>query len=274
MEKYVFVDLDGTLLKDDKTVCERNQKAIDKALENGHHLIVATGRPIESAILGASKAGLNRKGCYIISYNGGLIYDCTKEEIIFEKHLAMKTVEELFEKARDSKLHIQAYCEGKVWCEADTEEVRHYHSKGQMPYEIHRNVPKELTEPTRKCIVISFEEEKLRNFQEKTKDWEEGKAYSEFSTASYLEYLPEGVSKGQAIVEMSKILGFSIEDSIAIGDERNDMSMIRAAGLGVCMKNGLDVVKEIADYVTESDNNQGGVGEVIEKFVLKEDVNI
>lgn len=267
-KKFVFVDLDGTLLTDNKMVCARNQRAINKALEQGHHLIVTTGRPLESALLGAENAGLNKKGCYIISYNGALIYDCTKKEIIFEKHLEHHTVKELFERAREKGLHIQAYCEGKVWCEADTDEVRHYHANGKMPYEIHRDVPMELTEPTRKCIVISFDEEVLNNFRDENKIWEKGRAYSEFSTKSYLEYLPEGISKGQGIVEMSKLLGFSMKDTIAIGDERNDISMIQTAGIGVCMKNGMKQVKDVADYITRSDNNEGGVGEVIERFIF------
>ncbi|MBE5906782.1 MAG: HAD family phosphatase, partial [Lachnospiraceae bacterium] len=95
-KKYVFVDLDGTLLTDEKTVCQRNAEAIAKAIEQGHHVITATGRPLESAIIGAKNAGLHKPGCYILAYNGGLIYECATDNILHEETLSMSVVEAMF----------------------------------------------------------------------------------------------------------------------------------------------------------------------------------
>ncbi|SFP91942.1 hypothetical protein SAMN02910358_00081 [Lachnospiraceae bacterium XBB1006] len=267
-KKYIFVDLDGTLLTDEKTVCQRNQLAIEKAMYQGHHVITTTGRPLESAIIGAKNAGLQRPGCYILSYNGGLIYECASQRTLYEETLSMKCVENMFKKAREVGIHIQAYCQGKVWCEQDSEEVRHYHANGKMPYEVHRDVPKELTENTRKLIAISFDHEKLKEFQMETRTVWEKDADTLFSTPFYLEILPKGVSKGNGIRRMAKILSFDMEQTIAIGDEENDISMIEAAHLGVAMSNAIAKAKEAANYVTKADNNAGGVAEVIEQFVL------
>lgn len=272
-KKYIFVDLDGTLLNDEKKVCRRNDEAIEEAVSRGHHVITATGRPLESAIIGAKNAGLDREGCYILSYNGGLIYECSTNKILYEETLPMPLVQQMFEAARGAGIHIQAYCEGKVWCEADTEEVRHYHRNGQMPYEIHKDVPGELRENTRKLIVIAFDHQRLLEFQKKTQGIWQGSADTIFSTPYYLEVLPKGISKGSGIRKMSEVLGFSMEDTIAVGDEENDISMIREAHLGVAMTNAIPKAKEAADYITTANNNEGGVGEVIEKFVLgREDV--
>ena len=266
--KYIFVDLDGTLLNDEKKVCPRNARAIEEAVRHGHHVITATGRPLESAILGAKNAGLDRNGCYILSYNGGLIYECSTAKILYEETLAMPLVHNMFDAARKAGIHIQAYCEGKVWCEADTEEMKHYHRNGQMPYEIHKDVPGELRENTRKLIAIAFDHERLMAFQKETEKIWQDSADTIFSTPYYLEILPKGISKGSGIQKMADVLGFSMEDTIAIGDEENDISMIRKANLGVAMVNAIKKAKEAADYITVANNNEGGVGEVIEKFVL------
>ena len=69
---------------------------------------------------------------------------------------------------------------------------------------------------------------------------------------------------------MADVLSFSMEDTIAVGDEENDIPMIREAHLGVAMKNAIPGAKEAADYITTADNNEGGVGEIIEKFVLEQ----
>ncbi|MDD5866016.1 MAG: HAD hydrolase family protein, partial [bacterium] len=184
------------------------------------------------------------------------------------KALGLEETRYLFDEARKFGLHIQAYCEGKVWCETENEEVIFYSRKGQLPYEIHKDVPGELTLPTHKVLLISFEEEKLRDFQKLHASWEFGRVQSVFSSREFLEYSPLGVSKGNAIERFAGLLGFDLADTIAIGDEQNDISMIMKAGLGVCMANGLESIKQIADYVTTADNNEGGVAEVLERFVL------
>ncbi len=269
-KKCVFLDLDGTLLNDEKQVCERNRIAIEKALAEGHKMIVATGRPLESAIIGADKIGLAKDGCYVASYNGGVLYDCTAKQKIFEASLEPEYTTYLFEQARKAGIHIQAYCEGKVWAEEDNEELRIYCKKSQLEYEIHEDVPKELRERSGKVLLISFDNEKLKAFQQDVESWAFGKVQSVFSTREYLEYSPLGISKGYAVETLANLLGYDIKDTIAIGDEQNDISMILKAGLGVCMANGLDSIKEIADYVTKDNNNEGGVAEVIERFVLKQ----
>ena len=267
-KKCVFLDLDGTLLNDEKQVCERNRVMIERALKEGHKMIVATGRPLESAIIGAKKIDLAGPGCYIASYNGGVLYDCATGQKIFHVSLEPEYTEYLFQKARTAGIHIQAYCNGKVWAEEDNEELRIYCKKGQLEYEIHNDVPKELKERSGKVLLISFEEQKLKAFQKEMEGWSFGKVQSVFSTREYLEYSPLGISKGHAVETLASLLGFDIKDTIAIGDEQNDVSMILKAGLGVCMANGLDSIKEIADYVTTANNNEGGVAEVLERFVL------
>ncbi len=266
--KYIFTDLDGTLLNDSKEVCKENIEAIDEALLKGHQIIVATGRPLEAAVIGARHAGLYRPGCFLLCYNGGMIYDCTKEEVIYEKTLDMKDIEALFKSANEAGIHVQAYDNGKVICQKEDDEIQFYCRNGQMQYEIRDNVPETLSKPSLKVLLISFDNDKLVNFRNMHREFESERMHSIFSCLQYLEYMPSNVSKGDGIGILSELLHFDIEDSIAIGDERNDISMIEKAGIGVAMKNAVDEAKNVADYITVKNNNEGGVAEVIRKFVL------
>lgn len=108
--------------------------------------------------------------------------------------------------------------------------------------------------------------ERLEAFQQAHAEWEKGKCSSFFSCKEYLEYCPLGANKGYGVEFLCDFLGVPIENAVAVGDEENDISMIRNAGVGVAMKNALQIVKDAADYVTEHNNNEDGVTEVIEKF--------
>ena len=84
----------------------------------------------------------------------------------------------------------------------------------------------------------------------------------------YFEIVPKGLNKGNAVRNMCRMLGIDLADTIAAGDEENDLTMIEAAGVGVAMANGIPAAKALADYVTTRDNNHDGIAEVVEKFML------
>ena len=107
----------------------------------------------------------------------------------------------------------------------------------------------------------------LEKFQKENFIWSEDKMNSFLSGSAYLEYCPLGVDKGTAILEFCKLFGISPEQTIAVGDEWNDISMIKAAHVGIAVENAVDAVKEAADYVTVRDHNHDAVAEVIEKFM-------
>jgi Cof subfamily protein (haloacid dehalogenase superfamily) len=84
----------------------------------------------------------------------------------------------------------------------------------------------------------------------------------------FIEAMPLGVDKAASLDKLFTAIGVNVEDTIACGDGFNDMSMIKYAKVGVCMKNGQQVVKDVADYVTEKTNDEDGLVEVIDKFIL------
>ena len=89
-----------------------------------------------------------------------------------------------------------------------------------------------------------------------------------YSSAFFLEAVAAGVNKGSAVERLCRMLDVPLSEAAAAGDEANDVSMIRAAGVGAAMSNAVPAAKEAADYVTERDNNHDGVAEIIRRFLL------
>jgi len=264
-KKILFTDLDGTLLNDQKEIPKQNQIEIKKAIENGHIVTVATGRTFESALNVVEKLGLNIPGCYLICYNGAMVYDFQQKKALIDIRLNKDQVAYLFEEAYAYQLYIQTYQNGKIWTKFDCDELKHYQNASKLDKELHEAVVQELVQEPHKVVLIDFQKEKLQQFQVDHREWEEKNCLSLFSCDEYLEYCPFGATKGEALKFIASYLNVPIENTIAVGDEENDISMILAAGCGIAMGNAKDEVKEIANYITLS-NNDCGVAKVLSIF--------
>ena len=107
--KILFVDLDQTLLCDDKTITAKNREAIQTMLDEGHYIALTTGRPVESGRIVARELDLTRPGCYMIAFNGAVLYDCSANRSLFKRSIPIDVVQELFERARKAGIYIQTY---------------------------------------------------------------------------------------------------------------------------------------------------------------------
>ncbi len=271
--KVLFADLDGTLLDDDKNVSGEDLATINEMIEKGHRFVIATGRPLYSAKVVAHDLSLYREGIYLAASNGGVIYDCGNEEVISAATLDLDTVDVMFREALGEGLSIHTYTNDNVVSVVETEEIRVYTKAIKMPFKLLEKIPEDLPGPPPKFIVMSIKDNSrqiLADFEARHARFVKGKAQSVFSNNYLLEYLPLGVSKGNAIKTLCDILGVPIEDSIAAGDEANDIPMIKAAGVGAVMQNGTDETKSYADYITKKTNNESGVSEIIRTFILNE----
>lgn len=271
--KMIFLDLDGTLLDDNKKLPKENREAIDEALEQGHKVLICTGRPLSSAIKLLPLLGLDKPGCYAITFNGGLIYDAGEKKAIYQVTLPLEQVKYVFDKAYEyGKIHIQTYTDEGFICEYDTPESRFYEKSTQCDRKVVKDIFEELDgrEPC-KMLAIAYEcdREHIEGFRESLLEYSEGKMDVCFSCYEYLEFMPAGINKGNSIKWMCDHLNIPIENTIAVGDAENDITMIKTAGIGVVMKNANDDMKQCGNYITEKDNNEGGVAEVIKKFMLK-----
>lgn len=267
--KILFTDLDDTLLTSDKGISDKDLDSISKLTRLGHKFVIATGRPFYSADKLCKEYGFIGPGFYVVASNGGVIYDYDKKDFILKNTLPFDYVEHVFELARKANLHVHTYTDTYVASERDTDEIKMYSSKIKMPYKVLDSIPRDLPGEPPKVIVISFNgRDTLIPFEKSLHPWIDGKASTVFSANTLLEILPLGSTKGGAVVSLCNHFGIPIANAICCGDEENDISMIDAAGIGVAMKNGRDLVKAHADYVTTHTNNESAISEVIDKFIL------
>lgn len=270
-KKLLFLDLDGTLLDDEKHISPGNRQALEELYARGHGVVITTGRPLPSAIQQAHLLGLDRPGGYLIAYNGSLIYDWTRKEAIFSRAITRADAAEIFALANQAGVHIQTYDDQRVLVEArcEDEALARYCWGTQMEYQVIRDIRSDLREDPIKCLAIDFaQQEPLRALEAQIRAQLPGRLDCFFSCDAYLEIVPQGISKGQALRMLCRLADVPLSHSVAVGDAANDIPMIEAAGVGVAMCNGTAEAKAAADVVTQRDNNHDGVAEVIQTYFL------
>ena len=269
--QILFTGLDGTLLDYEKSITPGNRKAVEEALALGKRIVVTSGRPLSSSLEQARRLELAGRGCYVIAYNGAEIYDCTQGETLFRRTLELEDVYAVFDEAKRRGVYIQTYDRTRAiledWC--DPAVAKWYCDRLGMGFSVIGDVRRDLAEAPVKMLLIDRSE---CGVLDEMKDWIDAKLAGRVdcfhSSGFFLEVVAAGINKGMAVEELCRVLDIPIAESVAAGDEANDISMIQAAGVGAAMVNGTAAVKAAADYVTERDNNHDGVEEIIRKFLL------
>ena len=291
MYKLVAVDLDGTLLNSYGEVTEYTKEVIKKVQQKGLKFIIASGRPMDSIKSISKDIGADK---YFIAGNGAIIYDTQKQKIIYEKYIPKQKVLEIAKICEQNNIFYNIYTEKNV--------ITQY-LKYNVLYYFKENLKKEPDKKTNimvvnnmyefiknseemKCIKITICDEskiifnsiikKLKNIKDievldvlhmsrkLIKQGTEDVAIEYFFT----EITSSEVDKINAIKNLIKILGIDIKEVIAIGDNINDKKMIEEAGLGICMGQASEKIKEVSKIVTE-DNNNDGVAKALEEVIAK-----
>ena len=274
--KLLFTDLDGTLLTDDKRILDADMAAIEGMLSRGHKLVLCTGRPLTSAKQLAQKYGFDKPGFFLVSFNGGLIYDYATEKAILTRYIPVDEVKFIMDAAHRYGMHAHTYSGDFVVSEYETEQLKTYCRLMKMDYVVVKDIREYYGEfinvvvkpPIKVNIITPFDHSSLVDFRAEMRKTTAGKLFDVFSKPEMLEFSHMQSNKGDAVRFMAEYYKVPLEDTIAVGDEENDCPMIEAAGVGVAVANASPVAKDIADYVTANDNNHSAIAEVIEKFVL------
>ncbi|OBR66382.1 hydrolase [Paenibacillus oryzae] len=265
MYKLIAIDVDDTLLRDDLTVSEGTKKAMEAAIAKGVTVTLATGRMFASAQKIAKQIELNVP---IITYQGALVKTLLDGQVLYERNVPTDAAAELYDYCLKHGLHLQVYVNDVLYGTEDNDKIKAYSALSKIPYRIQEDYSALITQPLNKLLIID-QPERLDQIALELQPLIGDRVHMTKSKAHYLEFMHKEGTKGHALQFMAEHLGCSMDETIAIGDAWNDREMIQAAGLGVAMANSVDSLKELADYVTLS-NNEDGVRHVIEKFVLPE----
>ena len=270
--KLICIDIDGTLLRDDKKLSKRNIDAIKAATNKGVHVAISTGRIFPSANYYADLIGVKSP---VIASNGAYIKNSSEDKVIYEKPMNLEKTIRIIEILREYKLRPHFNTPSKILTE-DLEFSNKVYSKMNEVLSENNKVDIELVDTWEnalkkyehkvlKGIIVDKDINKIREVKEIVAKEEGIEVVSSYS--NNFEVMSKGISKGNAVSILSDMLGIERENVMCIGDSENDLSMIKFAGLGVAMGNAAECIKENADYITDI-NNEDGVAKAIEKFIL------
>lgn len=267
MYKLLVLDLDGTLTNKKKEITPHTIEVLKKAQEQGLKIVLASGRPTFGIVPLAEQLELKKYGGYILAFNGGLIIDCTTNETIYKNFLDTSIYPYLYEKGNTEDFKILSYKDEYIISEDIANEYVAYEAMlNKMPLMQVENFLETINFPEPKCLIVG-EPDKLKELEVKMKEKLKGFMSVYRSEPFFLELLPLGIDKAKCLEKLLERMGISRNEVIACGDGFNDLSMIEFAGLGVAMANAQQVVKNVADYITLS-NEEDGVAAVVEKFCL------
>lgn len=270
MKKLVFSDLDETLLVN-WHVPEFNQKAVARAREAGHIFVPCTGRPpfmMDEILDELSMHGAEDE--YVVCFNGGIIFQLKDKKVLYFRGHSHEDVKTIMAIAENSGLCALVFTPTELHlCNPDPNEVDRKRRQG-VGYIAHDGYDPAQFEGLNivKIMLIHFPGQPYLKEQVYDKLPEEIREKYEisFSSNRYMEFNPKGVSKGEAVRFLAEYLNIPIEDTIGIGDNYNDVEMLKAVGTSCCVSSAVPVLKEFCAYVCEKDYMDGAVKEVLERF--------
>jgi len=264
--RLLALDMDDTLLRSDFSISFRTRNAIRKAEARGVTVVLASTRT--PAVLGhyADILGLNKRSGYLIANNGTVIQNSRSGEIIFEQMIPAEDALLVFDMADAEGFSVQIY-EDDILYISRTNEFSEYNEKiTGLRQVVVDNFRSMITSGCHK-LLIPGDPMILKPLAELLQNIADGVAV--YTSKPYrLEILPSGIDKGNALRLISEKCSIPREAVMAVGDSMNDESMLRWAGYPVAMINADPKLKEIAALVTEKSNDEDGVADIIERFIL------
>ena len=259
----IFVDMDGTLLRKDCTISDSMRDAIGKYCQAGNHFVLTSGRPLPAILEIMDNHQIDFDGSeLIISYNGAMVYDCKKKEVIHCHKLCSDDIRTIVETADRWGIHVHTYIDETILARFMNDELAYYTSRIHMPIEYVTDLADAASSGSYKVQCIDLKDrDKLESFRAELLPLIGERVNVFFSSAQYLEFLPKGASKGAALAYVRDYLGLTEDQTYAAGDEENDIPMMQVAGHAIAMANARDEVKKVAEIITRLDNNNDGLAE-------------
>lgn len=272
--KLVALDLDGTLLKDDKSICPYNIEVLTRAIQAGIKVVLCSGRSVQGMQRDLGRLGLIIPGQYAVALNGGNVFETDTRKSLFHMKMDNQKSRFMIEEGRKrvEKANIQMYTVSGAYVERWDDTTEYYRKATASDPVL---VDDLMTEADNVVKIAYFArgpfDMSLKKILALKADFETvlPQGLTAVITAPYLvEVYDEKMNKGVGLSFLTDYLGMKRDEVMAVGDLENDLSMLEYAGLSVAMANGSETVKKSADWVTTLTNNEGGVGEAVEKFVL------
>ncbi|MFD1602786.1 Cof-type HAD-IIB family hydrolase [Flavobacterium artemisiae] len=261
----IVLDMDDTLLTDDHRISDLNKKVLLEAQAKGVYVVLASGRPTIAMTSYAKDLQLDINDSYMLSFNGAIISRVKDDLVLFEQKLTVEQIHDLYDYSVKMNTHIITYLDNEIISETDSEYIE---IEKEITGMAHRKVPsfKEYVDrPAVKCILLQ-NPDYLKTVE---KDLIDFMPHLSVSTSKpfFLEVAQLGIDKAASLKLLAEKLGIHQSEIIAVGNAGNDLTMIEYAGLGVWVDNVTPELRDKADLIVSSNNNDG-VAEVVQRFIL------
>lgn len=264
-EKMLVLDIDGTLTNSKKEITYNTKEAITKVLEQGHAVVIASGRPTPGTKKVCEELNLKNYNGYVLSYNGAKITSLKENKVVHQKVLDEKYIPQIYDYCIKTEIGMMTYEDNAAITGTPIDEYMELEARiNSIELKSVENFKNYVNFPVNKCLLTaepSVAEKVCENLAEKYS----GELSIYRSEPFFVEIMPNGVDKAASLEVLRQLLGIERENIIACGDGFNDLSMIKYAGVGVCMSNGAEACKAAADYIAPS-NDEDGICHVISRY--------
>lgn len=267
MKKILVLDIDGTLTNSKKQITEATKQAIWELMDRGHLVALASGRPTPGMRRYEKELELDKRGGYLLSYNGARIVECISGEVVHQNFLPLQVVPELYEFAKERGAGLITY-DGDIVISAfePDEYIKLEAGINWLPIRHEPDFVEYVNYDINKCLMTAPGEQAA--VYEKELQERFGDIISIYrSEPFFIEIMPKDINKAVGLDWVLKGLGMGPEQAVCCGDGYNDISMIEYAKVGVAMGNAQPAVKEAADYIAPT-NDEDGLVDVIKKFFV------
>ena len=265
--QVIVLDLDGTLTNSKKEITPPTRDALIEIQQNGKKVVLASGRPINGVAPLAEELYLKEYGGFMLSFNGARITRCSDNAIIYNKVIPQEVIRPIYEAVKEYPgLDLISYTDkvilSGIKSNEYTEKEAAINSMEICPVE---DFPAALDFPVNK-ILIPGGHSILEDLMPKLQKQYHGLLNIYRSEPFFLEIMPQNIDKAHSLQKLLNSIGLTADSMICCGDGFNDLSMIEYAGLGVAMGNAQPVVKESADFITKS-NDEDGILHVVNLYM-------
>ena len=265
--KVIIMDIDGTLVNDQKVITPKTKDVLLRAQEQGIRLILASGRPTSGLRQLARELEMDQHHGLFVCFNGSKVIDCQTNEVLFNQAMSVEDSKAVLEhlkkfKARpmfdkDEYMYVNDVFDCYITVKGKPFNVMQYESRGNSYLLCEKRDLAEFVDFEINKIFTYGDPEYLHaHYQEMMEPFKD-RLNCMFTSDFYFEYTAQGIDKAKALDTVLIPMGYSKEEMIAFGDAQNDKTMIEYVGTGVAMANASDELKAVADEITLSNNDDG-----------------
>jgi len=259
MIKLIATDIDGTILIPEHEFTQGVKDCIKKLGENGIKVVLVTGRMHAAAKHIADELKLDTP---IVSYQGGLIKD--GDDVLYNKYLTEEQAEKVIAWGKKENIHINLYNDDILYSEKDNAEIQRYCENRHTTY-IVKPFDEIKKDKVNKVLAIDYNNAPRIDKYEKEMQNVFQDLYIVKSTPYFLEFSNKEASKYCAVKFLQKYWNLKDDEILTIGDQNNDIELLRAGGIKIAMGNATEELKQVADYITDTVQNDGFV-KAVEMF--------